>query len=69
MTAAAVRPVVTACRRYDDRPAVVLETIPVSRHDNTLMDSQHAGELGNGAHAGADRNGTMRVVRPIGTTS
>jgi hypothetical protein len=67
MTTAALCPAVTACRQCAGRPAVVLETISASRHDNTLIADQRADELGNGAHT--DRNGDMRVVRPIGPAS
>lgn len=69
MTTAALRPAVTACRQCAGLPAVVLETPSASRHDNTLIADQCAGEFGNGAHTHADRNGDMRVVRPIGATS
>ena len=68
MNTAPARPAVTG-RRCAGRPAVLLETVSVSRHDNSLIADRRTAELRDDAHTHADRDGDMHVVRPIGAVS
>lgn len=69
MTTAPARTGLAACSSCAGRLAAVLETVSASNLNGSRIADQRAGELGDGAHTHADRNGDMHVVRPIGTTS